>query len=121
MEKNLPKTLEEAIDHIIAQIPEEEKIMVAEMTVREFMGKTHHFLGRHLRNEWELWYNTNDLTRYFSSLGINHGDDRSGIILESVYRKLHGDPVDLEGQVEKYKAFWREAGFADGIHPPTEA
>jgi hypothetical protein len=120
MDKYIPKTLQEAIDHIVSKIPAEEKEAVKDMTLRSFMGNTHHFLGRNLRNDWGLWFNENELTQYFSSLGINHGDDRSGIILESVYRHLHGDPIEMDTQVEKYKAFWKGQGFKDGVHPPAK-
>lgn len=118
MEKKfIPVTLDEAVEHIISKIPQEEIESVKEMTKDKFMSNTHHSLGRFLRNEWGLWFNENEICKYFTSIGINHGDDRSGIILESVYRQVTGKPRDLEEQVNHYKEFWKKSGFKDGIHP----
>jgi hypothetical protein len=70
--------------------------------------------------EWILWYNENPLTEYFTAIDINHGDDRSGMILETLYRKLSGQDIDIAGQIAEYKKHWMEAGFPNGIHPTIE-
>lgn len=119
-EKYIPKTLEEAVDFLIKEAGDEQVAKVKGMTRSEFIGYTHHFLGRNLRNDWMLWYNQpdNPLTDYFTSIDINHGDDRSGMILDSLYRKINGLPIDIEGQVAKYKKHWSEySEFKDGIVP----
>lgn len=52
----------------------------------------------------------------FEKLGILHGDDISGIILTSTYRKIKGLDRDLTNQIKVYHEHWKEYGFADGIY-----
>jgi hypothetical protein len=125
LEEYIPATLEEAINYLInkSEPGEVEKLMG--MSREKFMGNVHHFLGQSIRNDWNLWWNekNNPLTDYFTSLGINHGDDRSGMILNSLFNVVNGKPIDIEGQVAHTKAFWakKENGeFPGGIVPaPT--
>lgn len=69
------------------------------------MALFHHGPGRNLRNEWGLWGDS-PLRRYFVGLGIDHADDMSGIILTSLWRRLHDEPIRLEEQVQFYKDNW---------------
>lgn len=116
-EKYIPKTLDEALDYLLEKIPEDQKRWAKLWTKEEFMGKTHMFLGMNIRNDWKLWFNDedNELTTYFTSLNINHGDDRSGIILDSLYNKMMGRPLDIEKQVARYIDYWKKSGIKDGI------
>jgi hypothetical protein len=74
----------------------------------------HHSMGRLLRNEWRLWHNPEGgiqetgIHKYMVELGLHHADDMSGLILESFHKHLHGLPLDVEGQVAKYKEYWAE-------------
>lgn len=113
----IPIDLMDAVNYILSKVPADELEKLKTTDKSTFIGNTHHFLGRNIRNQWGLWYNENELTKWFSSIGVNHGDDRSGMILDSVYNIATGKPIDIEGQVEKYKKHWKEAGFKDGIHP----
>jgi hypothetical protein len=115
--EKIPETLDEAVDLIISNISEDDLQKLKQMDYHTFIGHIHMFFGRGLRNDWHLWFNDNALTEYFTSIGINHGDDRSGIILQSVFNKVNGLPINIEGQVAKYKQHWLEYGFKDGIFP----
>lgn len=78
------------------------------------MGRYHLGLGTSLRNNWGLWRGSR-LSAYFNTLGIQHPDDMSGIILTSFWRHLHGVPLDVEGQVVGYKEYWERAKQAQGL------
>jgi len=71
------------------------------------MIKYHFGLGRWIRNNWALWKGSR-LSRYFNEVGIYHPDDMSGIILDSFWRHLNGKEIELEAQIEKYKAYWEK-------------
>lgn len=116
-EEYVPQTLEEAVNYLLSKIPEDQKQLAKSWTKNEFIGNTHMFLGMNIRNNWKLWFNDNPLCLYFSSIDINHGDDRSGMILDSLYNTLVEKPIDIEGQVTRYKNHWKKAGYKDGIIP----
>ena len=103
----VPRTLDECFD-VLGTWDD----MVAEMkNMKEGdVVLYHHSAGRWIRNNWGLWQGENYLCRYFKSIGITHADDMSGIIFTSFYRKLHGKPLDIDGQVAKYKAHWEKYG-----------
>ncbi len=65
----------------------------------------HHGLGTWIRNEWGLWGGSR-LRRYFREKGLFHPDDMSGIILESFWYKLHGQPYDLGAAILTAQAYW---------------
>ena len=77
------------------------------------VGKSHHSLGRFLRNEWGLWSGS-DLKTYFEGMGIKHADDMSGIIIDSYHRHLNGKPLDVEEQVNFYKNYWEKTKENNG-------
>jgi len=64
-------------------------------------------LGLWIRNNWGLWGDSR-LRKYFSSQGIDHPDDMSGIIIDSFWRRLNSLPLNLEQQIEVYKEHWRQ-------------
>ncbi len=73
------------------------------------IARSHHGIGRTLRNELGLWQE-NELTKFFNNLDIEHADDMSGILLTCFHRKLNGKDFALDGQIEEYKKFWKEQG-----------
>ena len=65
----------------------------------------HRDLGMWIRNNWLK--RESPLLLYFTKLGVRARDDMSGIIFDSYWRKLHGVPIDLEGQVQYYSDYWK--------------
>jgi len=103
----VPKDLEDAfreLDH-----------MLSPAFVAEFRGdsaapiKNHFGLGLWMRNNWGLWAGSR-LSNYFNCLGIFHPDDMSGVILDSYWLELNHRPINLQGQIAKYHAFWLKQG-----------
>lgn len=56
----------------------------------------------------------NDLYKWFAAKGIFHADDMSGIIFTSFERRLRNEPIDLDGQIEFYKNYWKDRAEAHG-------
>jgi hypothetical protein len=115
--KKDPKDLQEAIEAYMATVSEDDKIYISTLTEKEFISTQHHTSGQYIRNTWGLWFNDTEIGQWFSALGINHADDRSGIILASVYRTIMNRPIELGEQVHHYIEFWKKHGFDNGIHP----
>jgi hypothetical protein len=110
-----PNNLQEAIEILMeAQAGQLETIKA--MPENDFIIDTHHFLGHDLRKSWGLWFNDTQISKWFCEKEIYHGDDRSAIILTSFYRTVAGLDIDLEGQINEVKLYWKEEGFKDGIY-----
>jgi hypothetical protein len=103
----IPENLEDAIieiDRMMGKTGHLETLNRPE----EDMCMLHHGTGMWLRNNWGLWQGSR-LANYFNSIGITHADDMSGIILDSYWRTLHDEPLDIEGQVKFYQDFWAKS------------
>ena len=99
--KQIPNNLEEAMSTLTDAFYKKEIYKFAECgPVTYHLG-----LGMYLRNIWGLWHGS-VLARWFNTLGIWHADDMSGIVLESLHRKLTNKPIDLAGQVKYYLDHW---------------
>lgn len=127
MENKIPKSLDEAVDFLIGQNNEDSLNEIKAMTENQFMGIVHHGMGTAIRNEWFLWWQDiqgrdgvpkekPELIAEFEKMGITMGDDLSGIILTSTYRKIKGLDRDLPGQIKQYHDHWKQNGFSDGIY-----
>lgn len=77
------------------------------------LSKYHHSWGRHLRNTLHLWVES-PLSQYFKSMGVWHADDMSGILMTSLWRRLHGKPIQLKEQVAYYQEYWATMKKAEG-------
>lgn len=102
-----PCNLDEAIVSLGYIINPEDKEQFQEWFEEEFLGRTHHNLGRWIRNNWGLWDETSKLHKWFKAIGIWHADDMSGIILTSYYRKTHNIPIRLDEQIQNYIKYWK--------------
>lgn len=128
----LPVNLEEAVETYLDHYRNAHDMRtIIDHTEDEFSAYAHHASGQFIRNSWFLWWHEGHpysswpaskppIVGFFNELGIYHADDISGIIITSAYRKVNGKEIDLSGQVEHYKAFWKENGFPDGIYKPRK-
>ena len=67
----------------------------------------HHNVGRELRNSWGLWSESR-LAKWFNDKGIHHADDMSAIIIDSFWRHLNEQPIQLEKQIKSYQDYWKK-------------
>jgi nuclear transport factor 2 (NTF2) superfamily protein len=75
-----------------------------ELSDKDIVG-LHHTLGGRLRNDLNLWHDS-EVAKWFQSLGLHHADDMSTIIMVSYHRKLNDKPILLDEQVEYYLNWW---------------
>jgi hypothetical protein len=119
-EADVPADLEAALAVLIETLTPEEAANLKSIPEGE-MARFHHGAGRNLRNEWGLWGDS-PLKRYFVGLGIEHADDMSGIIMDSLWRRVNGKPIRLEEQVQFYKDYWAKmkGGVEGRVAVPEE-
>ena len=115
-----PKNLEEAIQFLISDCPPEQLHELEkwrDMEESDAICGIHLTGGMNLRNHLNLW-GENDLTKWFKSIGIVHGDDISGIIFTSTHRRLNKKNIELDKQIKIYQDHWKRQGYVNGI--PTK-
>jgi hypothetical protein len=95
----VPATLDEALEIILSRMPEQDRSPCEK-------DSSPRFLGMLLRNDWSLWEKDMPLVKWFNERGITHADDMSAIILTSIWRRVRGVDLDLEGQIKSYQDYW---------------
>jgi hypothetical protein len=74
--------------------------------------KFHHGFGTHIRNTYDLWAKTSPINQWFQKhLGLSHGDDLSGIVLQMVWAKVRNAYFDPFAAAEKYRRHWIDMGM----------
>lgn len=113
----IPKTIDECFEFLEKNLQDLE---VFKNTNEEQMrAQAHMFLGRWLRNNWNLWWSEElynqvkkqrpdypsekpELVKWFNDLGIDHPDDMSSVIITSFHRKINNKPINLEDQINYF-------------------
>ena len=83
----IPKTLEEcfpALDALLVQ--EDRDFLLKAEDINGALADLHHSLGRHLRNEWGLWDDSELFQHIKAKYRLDHPDDMSHLILERYVR-----------------------------------
>jgi hypothetical protein len=112
IENYIPKDLEECFIELEKSLIDEDYLAIKNGK-EEDMVSYHHSLGRDLRNEWGLWKGDSDLCKWFNEKGIHHPDDMSAIILDSFWRHINNELIELEEQIKEYQDYWKEANKKD--------
>lgn len=106
--KTVPENLDEAIAYFESEWNEKEKDSFKKEKEDDAVTMCHFSVGLWIRNNWIHGGRGPKLSKYFNDLGIFHPDDMSSIILTSLHRRLNNKDIDLEGQIEKYKKYWKD-------------
>lgn len=101
-----PANLEETFKYLDQMFNDTAKYGFMTLPEDVSTGRLHFGFGTWIRNNWGLWGNSK-LNNYFIEKGVGHPDDMSGIILTSYYRYLNNIPIDLDGQINKNKEFYK--------------
>ena len=81
-----------------------------------FVSDYHFGIGLNIRNYLLRKSEYSEtLTRFFDSIGIHHYDDMSSIIIKSYHKHLNNKDIELESQVNYYKAYWKPIIDCDEI------
>lgn len=102
---SIPATLDEAVDHLLARMTEEDKTCFLSHSDAFF----HHGSGTAMRNEWLLWDESSPLSIWFSDRHIFHADDRSSVIYKALRARLNEETIDIEKEAVYYLRFWQES------------
>ena len=130
-----PKTLDEA--HLYLDEYLQDKESFKNYPEEDVIAVSHMWLGRWLRNKWYLWWSPElyervksgteegkeveypaempDLVKWFNSIGVEHADDMSGIVIISYHKKLNNKPYDLDEDVRAIKEFYANQEAEDQI------
>ena len=104
---NTPQIIIDTIDRILNNLPEERRKTIAAMESERNMARYHRGWGMGLRNSLGLWGDS-ELAQAFNQIGIYHADDMSGILMYSVWRRIHNEELNIEERVAYYQAYWEE-------------
>jgi hypothetical protein len=103
----LPKNLDEAVLYFQQQWTQAELDSFKNKPERNAVIELHRGTGMWIRNTWVYGDRDTALRNYFKALGIYAPDDISSIILTSLHRTLNKKDIELDKQVEAYKAYWQ--------------
>ena len=109
----IPINLGAAIDQLEADLSPEDRAYLQSVTCEEFLGGAHFFSGMALRNEWHLWEKEGPLNEDLARHGFYHGDDRSGLLLAMLWRRVNGLPWSeqfIANLAEEYRQHWASQG-----------
>ena len=96
-EKYIPRDLDECFVQLEALL-EPDDIEEIRNGTEDDMIYYHLGLGMWIRNNWGLWEGSR-LAKWFKAKGVTHPDHMSGIILNSFWRHLNQQPINLEEQI----------------------
>ena len=88
--KNVPKTVEEAIDRLMEELPLKDKTKIAKMDKSD-LTVLHMTIGPHIRDEFELWKGNDELLescRKLSGQDELHMDTVSEMIIDLLWARL---------------------------------
>lgn len=100
----VPVNLEEAIKLLKEALNPIEIKIIKKMTPT----RLHMSIGQYIRNEWSLWDKDNVLTKWFSQrYGVDHADDVSAIIIESMVADLNNIPRRDKELAKEFIEHWK--------------
>ena len=109
-QEDIPKELKFSFEYLNKNWDSKEIEIFKNITEKDTTTpRNYHFgIGMYLRNNL-LRHNkkSEEITKFFNSLGIHHFDDMSSIILTSYHRYLNGENIELQSQVDKYLEYWK--------------
>lgn len=85
----IPKDLLDCFTELDKYLPADLRNEMRRLRNAAEMHRYHLPLGMHLRNRWGLWQNSR-LANYFTTRGVDHPDDMSGIVFRYYYDWLNG-------------------------------
>ncbi|KKN52045.1 hypothetical protein LCGC14_0616530 [marine sediment metagenome] len=86
--KELPRTVEEAVDRLLSLISEEDKQSLKNTPEKDLI-MFHFGLGEYIRNEFGFWQGNSELLKSREKeSNFVHPDDSSSIIIEALWKKL---------------------------------
>jgi len=97
-EAQIPTTMDEAMKAIDRELSDEDKEWLA--TEPNSAIKSHHSVGRWIRNNWGLWADKSPMKELLTKQGFTHPDDMSNYIIEKYveYLKKNSHPKNKKNK-----------------------
>ncbi len=89
--EHLPQSLDEAVKHLISNLPLKDRAEMAKMDKNELIELRLSSLGLYIRSEFGLWSENKALMRAcctYAGKNDVHGDDASMIIINELWEEL---------------------------------
>ena len=102
-----PATIDEAILYFEKKWSDKQKEKFKNTPEKTAISETELTYGIFIRSKWLNPDKNNPLLKEFLDLGVDESHDMSRLILTSLHRKLNNLPVDIEGQVQEIKEYWK--------------
>ena len=100
----IPEDLEDALVELQKMLPDAVLAWVRACDEEDLVARLHMGLGMGLRTNWELWDwgdgTPSPLRSWFERKGVRHADDMTAILFMSLRRRLRGEELGLDVQVE---------------------
>lgn len=104
-----PTNLDEAVAALMKMLPHDQLKLFKSWDYEEAQASAHHSVGRKIRNEWELWFDS-PLSEWFrKELRVTHADDMSGMIFDALWCDLNGTPRRTAELFAKYQEHWKKS------------
>lgn len=104
-----PETLEESLLALDRLLNPYQKRFLTCLSEEEARVTLHFGMGAWVRRAFGLW-DASPLRYHFLEMGVLHPDDMSDIILLSYCRRLKGEPLAVQQQVDYFQRYWRAQG-----------
>lgn len=108
----IPNTLKECNKALDKKLSTVDRTTFKNLSKDDLAFRTHHYLGRWIRNNWGLWKN-GPLYLDMKSLGFHHADDMSGTIIKEYWLYLHQLPSEVEQDLVKYNEHWNKINIIE--------
>lgn len=110
-EDYIPKNLYECLTYMMIFVSPEALDEFKKVEERWcILGHPNSDWGLATRNNWGLWDNGSELSKWFANLGVYHADDKSAIILKALYFKLNDREYDINTDILYYQEYWSKMG-----------
>ncbi len=93
--RDLPQTIEEAVDYLLANLSLNDEIQINLMK-KEDLPNLHFSLGSVIRNEMGLWSGNESLMkscRQYAGNDSLHEDDASSVIIDAMWERLRSNDL----------------------------
>jgi hypothetical protein len=95
----IPRDLQQAVERLKAEMAPSNLSQFKNLPEAEAVENFHLTTGSWIRNHWIKARSDSPLTQWFLRLGIKNPDDMSAIVLCSLWRTLHEQPIKLDEQL----------------------
>lgn len=108
VDTTIPVGLDEAVEALKEHL--EDLDTVRKMDRNEAQAAAHHGIGQWIRNNWGFWAKEGPLYKTMTTLGFEHPDDMSSVIIDCLWADLNDEPRRVDELRKKFHDHW---------HPPS--